>query len=956
MSTTHAVGSLVRARGREWVVLPGTTADFLLLQPLGGGSADVAGVFPDEGVEPATFPTPSVADLGDSTSTALLRTALRVGFTSSAGPFRSLAGISVSPRSYQYVPLLMALRQDVVRLLIADDVGIGKTVEAGLIAAELLAQGSAERLAVLCSPALAEQWQRELAAKFGIDAVLLLTSTVKGLERGLMMNESLFDRYPHVIVSTDFIKSDRRRHEFLLRCPELVIVDEAHNSVAGSGLGQRGRHQRYELLRDLAADQSRHLILATATPHSGDDEAFSNLVGLLHPDLGSLDLTSAKGRELLARHFVQRRRGDIRRYLDEDTPFPTDRLTLDVPYALSPAYRDLFDDVLAYAREQVTQDAGSARGRVRWWSVLALLRALASSPRAAEATLRTRAANSEASTVAEADSIGRAAVLDEGDEEALEGIDTTPGALLDTDAEDTPATAPSNERRRLLEFARRAGRLHGPEHDRKLAALTHQVSTLLKGDDNPIVFCRFIDTAHYVAEHLASVLGSKRSPITIISVTGELPPAERERRIAELTARDGQHVLVATDCLSEGVNLQQGFSAVVHYDLCWNPTRHEQREGRVDRYLQRKDVVRALTLYGEDNGIDGIVLDVLIRRHRAIAKATGVAVPVPGDGQGLIDALAEGLLLRGESSRDQLMLDLDLSARAAELDAAWQSAAEKERASRARFAQNTIRPEEVAQQVEDVRAALGSHGDLREFLTASLSSLGSTITTTPDGFTAITATLPLGARSSLPTGLAEPLPFHEEPPAARGHAVIARTDPAVQALARYVLESALDSTVDPQDRPARRAGVMMTNAVSTRTTLLLVRLRFHLTLPTPAGPQQKVAEDACVIAFEGAPGPNAAWLPDEVAEGLVSARPAGNVPPPVAQQWMASVLDGLDGLQPFLGQVAEHRAQRLLDAHLRARAGASRDAERSRRGLTVTPQQPVDILSVQILMPAGGAQ
>ena len=105
-------------------------------------------------IEAATFPTPTVDDLGDSTSTALLRTALRVGFTASAGPFRSLAGLSVSPRSYQYVPLLMALRQDVVRLLIADDVGIGKTIEAGLIAAELLAQGSAQRMAVLCSPAL----------------------------------------------------------------------------------------------------------------------------------------------------------------------------------------------------------------------------------------------------------------------------------------------------------------------------------------------------------------------------------------------------------------------------------------------------------------------------------------------------------------------------------------------------------------------------------------------------------------------------------------------------------------------------------------------------------------------------------------------------------------------------------------------------------------------------------
>ena len=231
----------MRARGREWVVLPGTTPDFLLLQPLGGSSDDVVGVFPDEGVEPATFPPPSPEDLGDATSTGLLRTALRVGFQSSAGPFRSLAGITVSPRNYQYVPLMMALRQDPVRLLIADDVGIGKTIEAALIASELLAQGTVKRLAVLCSPALAEQWQRELRDKFGIDAALVLTSTVKRLEHGLMFNESLFERHPHVVVSSDFIKSDRRRHEFLLRCPELVIVDEAHNSVAGGGVGQVDR-------------------------------------------------------------------------------------------------------------------------------------------------------------------------------------------------------------------------------------------------------------------------------------------------------------------------------------------------------------------------------------------------------------------------------------------------------------------------------------------------------------------------------------------------------------------------------------------------------------------------------------------------------------------------------------------------------------------------------------------
>jgi superfamily II DNA or RNA helicase len=948
-----AVGSLVRARGREWVVLPGTTPDFLLLQPLGGSQEDAVGVFPDEGVEPATFPPPGPQDLGDAASTDLLRTALRVGFASSAGPFRSLASLSVSPRSYQYVPLLMALRQDTVRLLIADDVGIGKTVEAGMIAAELLAQGTVSRLAVLCSPALAEQWQRELREKFGIDAALVLTGTVRGLERGLMLNESLFDRYPHVIISSDFIKSERRRHEFLLRCPELVIVDEAHNSVAGSGTGQRSRHQRYELLRALSADTSRHLILATATPHSGDETAFANLLGLCEPQLATIDLTTTAGRTLLARHFVQRRRADIRQYLDEETPFPKDRLTLDVPYTLSGAYRDLFDDVLAYAREQVRDGVTGARGRVRWWSALALLRALASSPPAAAATLRTRAANAGLTNVEEVDALGRAGILDSTDDETLEALDTTPGALVDDPEGLDDASAqqrPSNERRRLLAFARRAADLVGPEQDRKLAALTTQVKQLLADGYSPIVFCRFIDTASYVADHLSNALGTSKQPVHVSAVTGLLPPGERARRVAELTAEDGKHVLVATDCLSEGVNLQEAFDAVLHYDLAWNPTRHEQREGRVDRFMQRRDVVRAVTLYGEDNGIDGIVLDVLIRKHRAIAKATGVAVPVPGDGQALIDALAEGLLLRGRDAQE-LTLDLGLDERAQALDAAWSSAAEKEKASRSRYAQNTIKAEDVATEVDEIRAALGAHGDLRQFLIRTLQSLGSTVTPGLDGFTAVLATLPLGLHSSLPVGLPDPLTFRDEPPAGRGEAVIARTDPVVQAIARYVLESALDAEVPEKEKPARRAGVMRTTSVVTRTTLLLVRFRFQLTLPQGDGTRQLVAEDARVLGFEGAPH-SAVWLPDSRAEQLLTAAPSGNVVEGAAVSALEAITNGLSGLTAQLDAVADEHADRLLGAHRRVRAGSGA----IRRGLTVTAQRPLDILSVQVLLPTPGQQ
>ncbi|MCB0242300.1 MAG: ATP-dependent helicase, partial [Anaerolineae bacterium] len=209
---SFSVGSLVKTRGREWVVLPESSDDFLMLRPLGGTDQEIAGIFlPLEGddVQPATFDLPDPARPGDFLSCRLLRDAARLGFRSGAGPFRSSARLNVEPRPYQLVPLLMGLKLDPVRLLIADDVGIGKTVEAALLARELLDRGEIRRIAVLCPPHLAGQWQDELSEKFNIHAELVLPSTVTRLERSTAAGQSLFDLYPFVIVSTDYIKSSR---------------------------------------------------------------------------------------------------------------------------------------------------------------------------------------------------------------------------------------------------------------------------------------------------------------------------------------------------------------------------------------------------------------------------------------------------------------------------------------------------------------------------------------------------------------------------------------------------------------------------------------------------------------------------------------------------------------------------------------------------------------------------
>jgi superfamily II DNA or RNA helicase len=934
--TAFAVGSLVQARGREWVVLPESEPDLLLLRPLGATDAEIAGILPElETVRPAMFDPPDPSRPGDARSARLLRDALRLGFRSSAGPFRSFGQIAVEPRPYQFVPLLMALKLDPVRLLVADDVGIGKTIESALIARELLDQGSVERLAVLCPPHLAEQWQSELRTKFHIDAELVLASTARRLERGLGVGQSLFEVHDHVIVSTDFIKAERRRDDFVRTCPELVIVDEAHTFAFG---GDRGRQLRHELLTKLAADPERHVILVTATPHSGKEDAFRSLLTVLDRDFERLpsDLSGARheaDRRLLARHLVQRRRADVRHFVDTDTPFPR-REQADQTYALTPEYRGLFDRAVAYARETY-REAGDdrRRQRVHWWSALGLLRALGSSPDAAVATVRNRAGNAEARSAAEADEMGRRAVFDQPGDEDQESLDVAPGARYG-DADD-----PGRSDSWFSELARAAAALAG-EHDPKLQAAIKLVKRLVADGHNPIVFCRFIPTADYVARHLRDALGKR---VEVVAVTGTLAPAEREQRIQELGAHP-KRVLVATDCLSEGINLQEHFDAVVHYDLSWNPTRHEQREGRVDRYGQPRDTVRVITFYGENSPIDGLVLDVLLRKHQRIRKSLGVAVPVPMDSSTVMDAILEGLITRGrddDSVFEQLSLIEEVSKPFQnELDLEWTDAAEREKRSRTLYAQHAIKPEEVHRELVAVREAIGAGVDVRRFVAEALRAHGAVVREGEHGgLFADVAEVPLGLRDAIGLATDE---FKLEI-VRDGALTLERTHPVVQAIAAHVLDSALDAFGTPV---ATRSGVIRTRAVARRTTLLVLRLRFHLTVRQGDRPaRQLLAEDARVLAFTGTPA-EPEWLSDDAAEALLTSEPDANVAHDQATRMLQRTVDALEALGPALTDVAQVRAAELLETHRRVRESA-----RATGTFSVEPQLPPDILGAYVFLP-----
>jgi hypothetical protein len=932
---TFAVGSLVRARNREWIVLPESTGDLLVVRPLGGTDDEIAGIcLPLENVEHARFALPDLAQLGDFHSCGLLRDAVRLGFRSSAGPFRSFGKIAVDPRPYQLVPLLVALKLNPIRILIADDVGIGKTIEAILIAREMLDRGEICRMAVLCPPHLAEQWEKELREKFHIDATRVIPSTATKLERNLPIGRSLFDVYPYVIVSMDFIKSDRRRDEFLRACPELVIVDEAHSCAYGYG-GRGGRHQRFQLISRLSEDKDRHLILVTATPHSGKEEEFRSLLSFLDKDFADLpaDISGDRNKEhrrRLSAHFVQRRRRDIRHYMREDTPFP-EREDAEATYTLSPEYRRLFDKALRYASEIISTVEGTGfQKRIRWWSALALLRSLASSPAAAAATLRNRAAVADTESEDEADELGRRSIMDADADDSAVFVDATPGS--DTDAVESED---SRNRRRLREMAREADALHGKKDNKVVQAAKH-IRGLVADGFNPIVFCRFIPTAEYVAGHLREELPSS---VEIVAVTGLLPPEEREARIEQLGTAP-KRVLVATDCLSEGINLQQHFDAVFHYDLCWNPTRHEQREGRADRFGQPNSKVRVLTYYGRDNQIDGIVLDVLLRKHKTIRSQLGIIVPVPADTNSVVEALYQGLLLRGRTAPEQFSLDFARPDRE-RLHTEWDNATAREKRSRTMFAQESIKVEEVARELEQTQASIGAGVDVERFTREALKTFGAAVE--GDGtMTANLRALPSAMREAI--GNSDTLKGRFCPPVGSGVAYLNRTHPIVEGLATYVLNTALDQG---QESKAKRCGAIRTNAVSRRTTLLLLRLRYHIVTIKGGEEYPLLAEDSLMIGFTGSPE-NPEWLSTSDTESLLAARPSGNIGADHARDLVGRVVDGISAIAPKLEELARHRGEEILEAHKRVRSAAGIKWVSYR----VEPHLPPDVLGIYICLPA----
>ncbi|HQT86732.1 DEAD/DEAH box helicase [Acidiphilium rubrum] len=921
MTMHFGPGDLVRARGREWVALPAPQDGILALRPLSGSENDTVILDPALEllpVEAARFDLPVDAVATVQAKAALLADALRLTLRRGAGPFRSAAQLAFEPRTYQLVPLLMALRLPVPRLLIADDVGIGKTIEAGLILRELMDRGEVDAFSVLCPPHLVEQWIGELKDRFGIEAVAVTSGTASRLERGLPLTQSLFEAYPFTVVSLDYIKAEKRRESFARTCPDFVIVDEAHACVGT----HKGRQQRFELLSGLALNPDRRMILLTATPHSGDEEAFARLLSLIEPSFAAANFDDLRYRERLARHYVQRRRIDLTSGdWDEGRAFPKHETT-EFPYRLSNAHLEFQEAALDYCLGIVSRaGSGQRERRMAFWGTLALMRCVSSSPAAALSALRNRIAN-------ESDRLEPQIYDEDGEDE--DAVDIEPGTAFAIDPELNAL------------MARAENLVH--EADPKMAALVDTLGPLIKKGANPVVFCRYLATA----EHVRNGLRKAFPKLTIEAVTGVLTPDERRDRVAEMAPADDDkqlsRILVATDCLSEGINLQQLFDTVVHYDLSWNPTRHQQREGRVDRFGQPAELVRSIMMFSPDSAIDGAVLDVILRKANKIRKTTGVTVPLPDERGPVTDALMASMMLRRGTHR-QLSLDLRLDDGTRALETSWRDAEENEKKSRARFAQNAMKSQEIAPEWQKVRSLLGSPADARQFVERAMARFGVPLE--------VRKTILLAHVNALEAGLRERLAEHAingsvrlatAEPAPSGTALLTRTHPLTATLAEALFEASLDPEA-LAGLGIGRVGAWPTAAVRQVTHVALLRIRFKLTIHARRE-RLLLAEEAAIIAIQG--GQIVAC--GEAARELLTAPATADLAPVARDRFIVAAREQLPSLLDGpITDFVRSRAEQLMADHARLRA-ASGTASR----VTVDTVLPPDVIGLFALLPGEG--
>jgi hypothetical protein len=659
-------GEFVRVRSRRWLVEDGPLVSGLNAVRLACIDDDAQGeavsvlwdaeldaeVLVDEGWA-------NVSKLGTddpSVFSAYLRT-LRWNTATAAdrnlfqAPFR--AGIHQD--AYQLLPLQKALRLPRVNLLIADDVGAGKTVEAGLIVRELLLRRRIDFVLVAAPAGMVRQWQDELEAKFGLTFTIIDREYLNVLrrERGygtspwaagsrFLISHSLMSDETYVGGLRDLLQDFRAR--------TLLILDEAHHAAPASGLRYAVDSQLTRSIRGLA-DRFEHRLFLTATPHNGHSNSFSALLEILDPQRFTSGVP-VKPPELEP-VMVRRLKSDLRFF---GAKFPERKVEAFVVKDLpKDAPELLLSRMLLNYGESLrakTADIGAREAGLVRLSFVGLQQRLLSSVAAFAKTLEVhrrglvRANASAAPAVAEAFIQGGAEPEDETDDPA-DGAAFI--AAEETEAaEAAGALAASVTNLALVDEMLALARRHAQDPDARVRLLApwirrHMTTEGRWNQRRLVLFTEYEDTRLWLEVQLAEALDDLRPDDRIASFTGATSTERREelkRRFNSNPAEDPLRIRICTDAAREGINLQMRCHDLIHIDLPWNPARLEQRNGRIDRKLQPSPEVWCRYFVYEQRPED-VVLQALVRKTERIREQLGSA------GQVIGQRLSERLIREG---------------------------------------------------------------------------------------------------------------------------------------------------------------------------------------------------------------------------------------------------------------------------------------------------------------------
>ena len=622
-------GQLVQVRERRWVVAD-VQADELpsdSLQPVAPRQHLLTLRCVDDDAEPdetlevvweiepgaraferSALPQPTVLD--DPKLFDAFLDAVRWGATSNADPRHYLApfqsGVEID--WYQLDPLVRAIRMPRVSLLIADDVGLGKTIEAGLVAQELLLRYRARRILIVTPADLQLQWRDEMRDKFGLEFRVVDRELVRHLRRARGIHVNPWTHFPRLITSIDYLKTETALRRFRETLPgpdepryprryDLLIVDEAHNA-APSGRGRYATDShRTRLLREIVP-HFEHRLFLSATPHNGYLESFTALLELLD------DQRFARGvrprHEALGEVMVRRMKRELPSRFDGTPRFP--QRTLDpITVLYTEEEREAHAALVRYSELRVANASDNAEAFATEFVLKLLKKRMFSSP---AAFVRTLAKHRE--TIASARraqgptrvSVGVLRLQADKVEESFETEDEYERAEDEAQTSSARLFRPlSAEEENLLEMLTAWAARASTRPDAKAQALLDLIEKTCRpggawNDERLIVFTEYRDTQKWLLDLLAA-RGLTDGGRTC-AIFGGMDGDERAEIKAAFQAHPEQspvRILVATDAASEGINLQNYCHRIVHYEIPWNPNRLEQRNGRVDRYGQRASEV-----------------------------------------------------------------------------------------------------------------------------------------------------------------------------------------------------------------------------------------------------------------------------------------------------------------------------------------------------------------------------